>query len=658
MGGTRRALRWRGLAPVVVVGAVVAGVLVPATSSSGRAGGPDSGRVGRWSALEPYPVVPVSAAMLPDGRIVAWDQADAANTFGAVDKSGPAMILDPVSGTVTRSANVAPRSTFCSLIATLPDGRVTLIGGGSGMNERAVQVFDPATSSFSLASSELTAPRWYPGGTVDARGNIVAIGGAGGDGGDVIDGRTLATRRLAIPYGSNWYPNVFRMPDGRFFVEDVTEVGRRRLGRYVLDARGAGGLAEVGDRSLLEPRRRNSRAAVGPMQHLLFGGGRERSSYVVDLSSGTPQFRRSGDMAYPRTVGTGVTMADGSVLAVGGNSSGNLLVDLQASVLEPERWDPASGQWSVMAPMGRARQYHSVSMLLPDGRVWVAGGSWKEGYQERNGQYFSPPYLFRTDGSGRPAPRPQVRWAPTAMGWGETVTVVTPQARRIARVHLVRMGGTTHQFTFDEAFVPLAATAVSDTEVRFTVPRNGNLAPVGRYMVFLVDADGVPSVAPIVELRDAPVGQRPVQQGTADLTGAVATQSSTSWAGAAARALDGNTSGVWASNTITHTAYERQPWWGLDLGGRRDVAAVTVHQRTDACCIRRLDGAVLLVSDRPFTGRTLAELRREQGVDVIPLGDRPGASVRVEVGRSARFLRVQLPGEGYLSLAEVQVHTG
>ena len=642
--------------PVVVVGAVAAGVMVPATSSSGRDVGADPGVVGRWSALESYPVVPVSAAMLPDGRIVAWDQADAANKFGAVDKSGPAMILDPVSGAIRRSANVAPRSTFCSLIATLPDGRVTLIGGGSGMNERAIQVFDPATASFSLASSELTAPRWYPGGTVDARGNVVAIGGAGGDGGDVIDGRTLATRRLAIPYGSNWYPNVFRMPDGRFFVEDVTEVGRRRLGRYVLDARGAGGLAEVGDRSLLEPRRRNSRAAVGPMQHLLFGGGRERSSYVVDLSSGTPQFRRSGDMAFPRTVGTGVTMADGSVLAVGGNSSGNLLVDLDATVLEPERWDPATGQWTVMAPMSRARQYHSVSMLLPDGRVWVAGGSWKEGYQERNGQYFSPPYLFRTDGSGRPADRPQVRWAPTAMGWGETVSVLTPQARRIARVHLVRMGGTTHQFTFDEAFVPLAATAVSDTEVRFRVPRNGNLAPVGRYMVFLVDVDGVPSVAPIVEVRDAPVGQQPLRDSHVDLTRAVATQSSTDWAGVPERALDGNASGVWATNTITHTAWESQPWWSVDLGGQRDVAAVTVHQRTDECCRRRLDGAVLLVSTRPFEGRTLDELRQDRAVQVIPLGERPGASVRVEVGRAARYLRVQLPGSGILSLAEVEVH--
>src|SRR5688572_23606366 len=63
----------------------------------------DPGQVGLWSSLQNYPVTPVSMGVTPDGKIVAWDQANAQPNFGPVPNSGPAMVLDPATGNITRS---------------------------------------------------------------------------------------------------------------------------------------------------------------------------------------------------------------------------------------------------------------------------------------------------------------------------------------------------------------------------------------------------------------------------------------------------------------------------------------------------------------------------------------------------------------------------
>jgi len=42
-----------------------------------------------------------------------------------------------------------------------------------------------------------------------------------------------------------------------------------------------------------------------------------------------------------------------------------------------------------------------------------------------------------------------------------------------------------------------------------TAPPNGNIAPPGYYMLFIVDANGVPSVAPFVQVSSNPANQPP-----------------------------------------------------------------------------------------------------------------------------------------------------
>ena len=114
-------------------------------------------------------------------------------------------------------------------------------------------------------------------------------------------------------------------------------------------------------------------------------------------------------MAFGRRQHNLTVLADGTVLATGGNSSGAGLVDLNAGVYAAEQWNPATGQWRTLAAMQVTRQYHSTALLLPDGRVLSSGGGIcgtcdQVGYLAKNAEIFSPPYLFQADGDARAAP--------------------------------------------------------------------------------------------------------------------------------------------------------------------------------------------------------------------------------------------------------------
>ena len=179
-------------------------------------------------------------------------------------------------------------------------------------------LFDPTTRTFGAWGS-MSRGRWYAGGNIDSRSNIVALGGRGGNGADVIDAATGLSRRLNVGFGGDWYPHLLRAPDGRFVIENVSQVTTPT--RHWLDTRGAGTLTATGDRTLLQSRRRLTSTQIGPYQTLMITGGTLTASYILDLSSGTPVARPTGSTRFPHMTGTAVTLPDGSALVIGGNSS-------------------------------------------------------------------------------------------------------------------------------------------------------------------------------------------------------------------------------------------------------------------------------------------------------------------------------------------------
>ena len=125
-----------------------------------------------------------------------------------------------------------------------------------------------------------------------------------------------------------------------------------------------------------------------------------------------------------------------------------------------------------------------------------------------------------------------------------------------------------------------------------------------------------------------------------------ASQSSTAYGGDANRALDGNTNNTYSQNSITHTNFEKQAWWQVDLGRSEQVGFVRLFNRGDGELAKRLSNFdVILYNDK--------------GKEVSKQYIKQLTSNQLDVqfnGQLGRYIRIQLRHEHQaLSLAEVEV---
>jgi hypothetical protein len=213
---------------------------------------------------------------------------------------------------------------------------------------------------------------------------------------------------------------------------------------------------------------------------------------VIDLGEAAPVWRYTGSMARPRRHHNATLLPDGRVLVTGGTSAPGFS-DPAGAVHAAEVWDPRSGDWTTWAANRVTRVYHSTTLLLPDGRILHSGSGDGGGVpRELSAEIFSPPYLFR-------GARPAITSAPDAVGYGQQFVVATAEAGRVVRATLVRLASVTHSFDQNQRFLELGLTRVVGG-LGLTAPANGNLAPPGHYLLFILNSAGAPSVARIIQL--------------------------------------------------------------------------------------------------------------------------------------------------------------
>jgi len=227
----------------------------------------------------------------------------------------------------------------------------------------------------------------------------------------------------------------------------------------------------------------------------------QANAAVIDLNASTPAWHPIAPMNSARVYHTLTMLADGRVLATGGEPTSNQ-DQVTSGVLPAEIWDPATGQWTTIGSIATARNYHSTAVLQADGTVLIAGGGHEESSTDPgqyNAQIYSPSYLFN-------GPRPTITSSPGAAVYGTSMNIGTPDASNIAAVNLVSFGADTHQADMDQHFVPLSFTANGSGSGSLTVqaPASGAIAPPGDYMLFIVNKAGVPSMAATVHLTAAP----------------------------------------------------------------------------------------------------------------------------------------------------------
>jgi len=172
---------------------------------------------------------------------------------------------------------------------------------------------------------------------------------------------------------------------------------------------------------------------------------------------------------------------------------------------------------------------------------------------------------------------------------------------------------------------------------------------------FMVGCGG-PEAAADAPMDDLAVSYAALAPASANLAYKKPTaQSSTYYDGSSERAVDGNTNGDYASRSVTHTNFQYNPWWQVDLQVIRRIEQIEVWNRTD-CCIDRLSNYYIFISEQPFASGDLQTTLNQPGVVAYHITAAAAAPTIINInGQSGRYVRVQLGGYNPLSLAEVRI---
>jgi hypothetical protein len=473
----------------------------------------DPGISGKWSSVIGTQVVPIFQAMLPNGKVLMWDSVgdNAAENYPNHTFTR-AQVWSPTANTFKR-VDVAGYNIFCAGFAHLPNGNILVAGGNANSALAGIvqtHIFNWQTETWSRGPN-MASGRWYPSVAQVANGEQIIIGGGPSRAEVYQANNTLRALTGFTSYSARLYPFLISRPDVQIGLIGPT------TGMQTIFTPGVGTITATGTRDTIY-RDYGSFATYDIGRSLVVGGGvvneggltnvPTKSSVVVNSNTPVPTVAPSGAMSQGRRQHNATVLADGSVLVTGGLTKGGGTVDLNNAITSAELWNPATGAWTLLASAARIRQYHSTATLLPDGRVMTGGGGVSEisqqvGYLEKNVEYFSPPYLYKKDGSGALAARPTISTAPASVGINSAFSITSSQAAGIRKVGLVGLSDVTHGMDQSQRYIPLKFT-VSGTTLNVTSPPTSGVAPPGHYMLFITDAAGVPSVAKFIQVIGGP----------------------------------------------------------------------------------------------------------------------------------------------------------
>jgi len=384
---------------------------------------------------------------------------------------------------------------------------MVIVGGQNGATNDVgitnVNSFNANTLTWTVLP-QMNFARWYPSDTVLGDGTLIVVSGeVNGVGADALICELLAPggnaftelnkQSASFPY-HYFYPHNFLLADGRLFTAATTE---HDIVSQVLDI-GAQTWTPVDAAHDYDG---GSSVMYGPGKIIKMGhwGNPNKSStatataYTIDMTATTPVWQPIASMVNARSFHNATVLPDGTVLVTGGGPT-TAPADGKG-VLPIESWSPVTLNWTTLASLNTTREYHSEGLLLPDGRVLVSGGGRfnndNEATYNYNCEIFAPPYLYK-------GPRPTITNAPSQISYGGTFTVSTPNATSIANVSLIRYGAVTHGMNFAQRFIPLSFTVTGTNSLSVTAPANSNLAPPGNYLLFILNGQGVPSIAATV----------------------------------------------------------------------------------------------------------------------------------------------------------------
>jgi hypothetical protein len=471
---------------------------------------------GQWSkAAYSLPANPVHATLMHNGKILmvagsgncppSQSGCPSGPPYSSANGSG-ALVLDPSTGTITQFS--VSWDMFCNSMVALPDGRV-LINGGTVQYDpffgaKTNALFDPSSNTFTNIQS-MAHGRWYPTATVLGDGRVMTFSGLNETGGsnpavEIYTTGTGWSTQFVAAWTPPLYPRMHLLPNGKVFYSGSTTQSR------IFDPTTAtwtnsattlySGTRTYGSSVLLPLTPANG---FDPKVMILGGNSpATATTEIIDLGAATPVWTSGPSMSQARIEMNAVLLPNGKVLAVGGSVNDE---DTSSLSLNADLLDPVAGTRTSAGANTSQRLYHSVALLLPDASVLLAGGNPQRGTYNSTVEIYKPAYLFNS--TGALATRPSISSVPGSFSWGDNIAVQTPDAGNIASVILMRPGSPTHAFDQDQRMVGMSFTAGTGV-LNVTAPANGNIAPPGYYMLFLINGSGVPSIAKFVQVTAKP----------------------------------------------------------------------------------------------------------------------------------------------------------
>ena len=495
--------------PVFLLAVITLGTMVPEAWSQANV-------KGQWS-VQSYtmPINPVHTALLGSGKILvvagsgncppSQSGCPAGPPYGTANNSG-ALLLDPASGSMTRFT--LAWDVFCNSMTVLSDGRVFINGGTIQYDPFHGQlkstIFDPSNNTFTDVQN-MAHGRWYPTVITLGDGRVMTWSGSNETGttNNAVELYTVGpvgagwSTQFIAPFTPPLYPRLHLLPNGKVFYsgwgrssalfDPSNTTWTQNVATTVY-----GSQRTYGSSVLLSLTPANN---YDPRVMILGGNSpATATTEIIDMGAATSKWVSGPPMSQPRIEMNAVILPNGKVLAVGGSTNDE---DTGSLSLNADLYDPVANTFSSAGVNASERLYHSVALLLPDATVWLAGGNPNRGTYNNTVEIYQPPYLFQANGTA--APRPSIGSAPAAITYANPFTVQTPDAASISSVVLVKNGSSTHAFNMDQRLVGVSFTAGSGS-LTVTAPPNGNIAPPGYYMLFLMNSAGVPSIASMVKL--------------------------------------------------------------------------------------------------------------------------------------------------------------
>jgi len=426
---------------------------------------------------------------------------------------GPLLNRDPEQAD---SGQPAGGGRWYPTLVTLPSGAVCamcghpLNGEFSGNpadfdirhNNTKPEIYDPAANAWQLVGKELGVSQahdytpYYP--------QVFVVPGTG----ELFIVQPLYSRLVVPPQGGPdpnlWSANesdtnppygIDPKDNSIFYDVDARAITRSFAGPQALDSRYVDHLNSQETTAVMLPLLHQDGyhpriLLCGAPQPLIADLGQDDSAPPGWRPTAVRQLRESTGDPVVRNYANATLLPTGDVLVSGGVTK---VVYTQADGVQPaEIYHPPRGgqadSWETGPIASETRGYHSVALLMPDGRVWTAGSQWNHTATPNLAiELFEPAYNLV---SGRVS----ITASPSALTYGEVFAVefqaATPDTT-ISRVALLRSGSVTHAFNGDQRYVSVPFTQTG-ARLDVTAPPDATVAPPGYYMLWLLDGDDMP----------------------------------------------------------------------------------------------------------------------------------------------------------------------